>query len=83
MQFESGRPYQWVDTDDVAICSAASTSSCGVDGDDRRLGRELDLDQPRVLSGEDPFDEATTIDDGQTPLLAEHPLPGHPAQPVK
>ncbi|MET0993273.1 MAG: hypothetical protein ABWY20_03975 [Mycobacterium sp.] len=36
-----------------------------------------------VFSGEDPFDEATIIDDGQTPVLAEHPIPGHPAQPVK
>jgi len=52
---------------------------------------EFDADQSkRVLSGEDPFDEATMIDDEEPPELAEHPLaghhahPGHPtAQPVK
>ncbi len=52
---------------------------------------EFDSDQAkRVLSGEDPFDEATMIDDEEAPELAEHPLaghhthPGHPAaQPVK
>ena len=45
---------------------------------------EVDSDQAkRVLSGEDPFDEATMIDDEEAPVLAEHPLPGHPiAQPV-
>jgi aerobic C4-dicarboxylate transport protein len=45
---------------------------------------EFDSDQAkRVLSGEDPFDEATMIDDEEPPKLAEHPLPGHPtAQPV-
>ncbi len=45
---------------------------------------EFDPDQAkRVLSGEDPFDEATMIDDEEPPVLAEHPLPGHPtAQPV-
>jgi aerobic C4-dicarboxylate transport protein len=31
----------------------------------------------RVFSGEDPFDEATMIDDEEPPELAEHPLPGH------
>jgi aerobic C4-dicarboxylate transport protein len=37
----------------------------------------------RVLSGEDPFDEATMIDDEEPPKLAEHPLPGHPTtQPI-
>ena len=46
---------------------------------------EFDSDQAkRVLSGEDPFDEATMIDDEEPPELAEHPLPGHPtAQPVE
>jgi aerobic C4-dicarboxylate transport protein len=44
---------------------------------------EFDSDQAkRVLSGEDPFDEATMIDDEEAPVLAEHPLPGHRAQPV-
>ena len=45
---------------------------------------EFDSDQAkRVLSGEDPFDEATMIDDAEPPKLAEHPLPGHrTAQPV-
>lgn len=31
----------------------------------------------RVLSGEDPFDEATMIDDEEPPELAEHPLARH------
>jgi len=31
----------------------------------------------RVFSGEDPFDEATMIDDEEPPELAEHPLRGH------
>ena len=45
---------------------------------------EFDSDQAkRVLSGEDPFDEATMIDDEEPPELAEHPLPGDTAQPVK
>jgi aerobic C4-dicarboxylate transport protein len=40
---------------------------------------EFDSDQAkRVLSGEDPFDEATMIDEEEPPTLAEHPLPGHP-----
>jgi aerobic C4-dicarboxylate transport protein len=40
---------------------------------------EFDSDQAkRVLSGEDPFDEATMIDDEEPPQLAEHALPGHP-----
>ena len=45
---------------------------------------EFDSDQAkRVLSGEDPFDEATMIDDEEPPELAEHPLAGHQtAQPV-
>jgi aerobic C4-dicarboxylate transport protein len=46
---------------------------------------EFDSDQAkRVLSGEDPFDEATMIDDEEPPKLAEHPLP-HPTahQPTK
>ena len=45
---------------------------------------EFDSDQAkRVLSGEDPFDEATMIDDEEPPELAEHPLAGHrTAQPV-
>jgi aerobic C4-dicarboxylate transport protein len=45
---------------------------------------EFDSDQAkRVLSGEDPFDEATMIDDEEPPKLVEHPLPGHPTtQPV-
>src|SRR3712207_2193706 len=39
---------------------------------------EFDPDQARrALSGEDPFDEATMIDDDEPPALAEHPLPGH------
>jgi aerobic C4-dicarboxylate transport protein len=45
---------------------------------------EFDSDQAqRVLSGEDPFDEATMIDDEEPPELTEHPLPGDTAQPVK
>ena len=36
----------------------------------------------RVFSGEDPFDEATMIDDEEPPVLAEHPLAGHPTRPV-
>ena len=32
----------------------------------------------RVLGGEEPFDEETTIDDEEPPPLAERPLPGHP-----
>ncbi len=40
---------------------------------------ELDKDQARrVLSGEEPFDEATMIDDEEPPPLAERSLPGHP-----
>jgi aerobic C4-dicarboxylate transport protein len=31
----------------------------------------------RVLRGDDPFDEATMIDDDAPPELAEHPIPGH------
>ena len=31
-----------------------------------------------MLSGEEPFDEATMIDDEEPPPLAERPLPGHP-----
>jgi aerobic C4-dicarboxylate transport protein len=39
---------------------------------------EFDREQAgRALSGEDPFDEATMIDDEEPPALAEHPLPGH------
>jgi aerobic C4-dicarboxylate transport protein len=39
---------------------------------------EFDREQAgRVLSGEDPFDEATMIDDDEPPDLAEHPVPGH------
>jgi aerobic C4-dicarboxylate transport protein len=46
---------------------------------------EFDSDQAkRVFSGEDPFDEATMIDDEEPPVLTEHSPPGHPtAQPVK
>jgi len=32
----------------------------------------------RVLSGEDPFDEATLMDDEEPPAFAEHPVAGHP-----
>ena len=32
----------------------------------------------RVLNGEDPFDEATMMDDEEPPPLAEHPVAGHP-----
>ena len=40
---------------------------------------EFDKDQAkRVLSGDEPFDEATMIDDEEPPELAERPLPGHP-----
>jgi aerobic C4-dicarboxylate transport protein len=40
---------------------------------------EFDQDRARrVLSGEDPFDEMTMIDDEGPPELAERPLPGHP-----
>jgi aerobic C4-dicarboxylate transport protein len=40
---------------------------------------EFDRDQAkRVLSGEEPFDEATMLDDEEPPPLAERPLPGHP-----
>jgi aerobic C4-dicarboxylate transport protein len=39
---------------------------------------ELDREQAqRALSGEDPFDEATMIDDEDAPTLADHPAPGH------
>jgi aerobic C4-dicarboxylate transport protein len=39
---------------------------------------EFDREQARrALSGEDPFDEATMIDDDEPPALAEHPIPGH------
>ncbi len=34
----------------------------------------------RTLSGEDPFDEATMIDDDEPPALAEHPIAGHDAE---
>ena len=34
----------------------------------------------RTLSGEDPFDEATMIDDDEPPPLAEHPIAGHDAE---
>ena len=46
---------------------------------------EFDSDQAkRVFSGEDPFDEATMIDDEEPPVLTEHSPPGHPtAQPVE
>ena len=46
---------------------------------------EFDSDQAkRVFSGEDPFDEATMIDDDELSEIAEHPQPGHPtAQPVE
>jgi aerobic C4-dicarboxylate transport protein len=45
---------------------------------------EFDSDQAkRVLSGEDPFDEATMIDDEEPPKLAEHPLPGHPVSEAR
>ena len=40
---------------------------------------EFDPDQAnRVLSGEDPFDEMTMIDDEEPPELHERALPGHP-----
>jgi aerobic C4-dicarboxylate transport protein len=40
---------------------------------------EFDPDQAkRVLSGAEPFDETTMIDDEEPPPLAERPLPGHP-----
>jgi len=39
---------------------------------------EIDRDRARlVLDGEDPFDEATMIDDAEAPQLAQRPLPGH------
>jgi aerobic C4-dicarboxylate transport protein len=42
---------------------------------------EFDGDQAkRVLSREEPFDEATMIDDEEPPPLAERSLPGHPAE---
>jgi aerobic C4-dicarboxylate transport protein len=46
---------------------------------------EFDSDQAkRVFSGEDPFDEATMIDDEEPPVLTEHSPPGHrTAQPVE
>jgi aerobic C4-dicarboxylate transport protein len=45
---------------------------------------EFDSDQAkRVFSGEDPFDEATMIDDEEPPVLTEHSPPGDTAQPVK
>jgi aerobic C4-dicarboxylate transport protein len=34
----------------------------------------------RTLSGEDPFDEATMVDDDEPPALAEHPMAGHDAE---
>jgi aerobic C4-dicarboxylate transport protein len=40
---------------------------------------EFDPDQAnRVLSGEDPFDEMTMVDDEEPPELHERALPGHP-----
>jgi aerobic C4-dicarboxylate transport protein len=40
---------------------------------------EFDQEQARrVLSGEEPFDEATMIDDEEPPELHERALPGHP-----
>ena len=49
--------------------------------------KELDREQlSAALSGRDPFDEATMLDDEDAPKLAERPLPGHeqpaPQQPV-
>jgi aerobic C4-dicarboxylate transport protein len=42
---------------------------------------EFDGEQAgRVLRGDDPFDEATMIDDDEPPALAEHPMPGHDAE---
>ncbi len=42
---------------------------------------EFDSDQAkRVFSGEDPFDEATMLDDEEAPQLAEHPIAGHDAE---
>jgi len=42
---------------------------------------EFDGEQAgRVLRGDDPFDEATMIDDDEPPALAEHPVPGHDAE---
>jgi aerobic C4-dicarboxylate transport protein len=42
---------------------------------------EFDRNQAgRVLSGDDPFDEATMIDDDEPPALAEHPITGHDAE---
>jgi aerobic C4-dicarboxylate transport protein len=39
---------------------------------------EFDQEQARrTLSGEDPFDEATMIDDDEPPPLAEHAIAGH------
>ena len=39
---------------------------------------EFDPEQAqRVLSGDEPFDEATMIDDDEPPELAEHPALGH------
>jgi aerobic C4-dicarboxylate transport protein len=39
---------------------------------------ELDRERAQlVLNGDDPFDEATMIDDEEAPELAERPLPGH------
>ena len=46
-----------------------------------------ELDQARarvVLSGGDPFDEATMLDDTEPPPLAVHPAhPVHPAYPAR
>jgi len=42
---------------------------------------EFDREQAgRVLRGDDPFDEATMIDDDEAPTLAEHPIRGHDAE---
>jgi aerobic C4-dicarboxylate transport protein len=42
---------------------------------------EFDEEQARrTLSGEDPFDEATMVDDDEPPALAEHPMAGHDAE---
>ena len=51
---------------------------------DGQLGRRVRFGPGQACAQrEDPFDEATMIDDEEPPVLAEHPLPGHTAQPVK
>jgi hypothetical protein len=46
--------------------------------DEKRSAGSIRTRPKRVLSGEDPFDEATMMDDEEPPAFAEHPVAGHP-----